>query len=185
MLDLTSLWLPILGSAILVFVASSAIHMALPWHKSDYPKLPDEAAVAAALKPLAIPPGDYMLPRATSREEFRDPQFLARLTEGPVLVMSVRPNGMPAMGKTMAGWFVYCLAVSLICAYLASVVVPRGAPPALIWRVVGITAFVSYTLALYQMSIWYWRAWSITLKSTVDGVIYALVTAGLFVVLWP
>jgi hypothetical protein len=37
-------------------------------------------------------------------------------------------------------------------------------------------------VALWQMSIWYRRAWSITLKATVDGLIYALLTVGIWVV---
>ena len=53
-----ALWLPILLSAVLVFVASSIIHMASPWHKSDYPKMPNEDGVMDALRPFAIPPGD-------------------------------------------------------------------------------------------------------------------------------
>ncbi len=36
MVALQALWLPILLSAVIVFVGSSIIHMALPWHKNDY-----------------------------------------------------------------------------------------------------------------------------------------------------
>jgi hypothetical protein len=35
------------------------------------------------------------------------------------------------------------------------------------------------------MSIWYSRAWINTIKSTIDGLIYALLTAGTFGWLWP
>ena len=52
-------------------------------------------------------------------------------------------------------------------------------------RFVGAAAFYCYSVALWQMSIWYRRAWSITLKATVDGLIYALLTAGMFGWLWP
>ena len=38
MTELSELWLPIILSAVLVFMASSVIHMASPWHKSDYPR---------------------------------------------------------------------------------------------------------------------------------------------------
>ena len=57
MTELSELWLPIIVSAVLVFVASSVIHMASPWHKSDYPKVPNEDRVREALRTLAIPPG--------------------------------------------------------------------------------------------------------------------------------
>ena len=39
--------------------------------------------------------------------------------------------------------------------------------------------------SLFQMSIWYRRAWSTTIKTTVDGLVYALLTAGMFGWLWP
>ena len=42
MTELSALGLPIVLSAIFAFVASSIIHMASPWHKSDYPKIPNE-----------------------------------------------------------------------------------------------------------------------------------------------
>jgi len=34
--------LPILLSAVFVFVASSVVHMVLPWHKGDYLQVPEE-----------------------------------------------------------------------------------------------------------------------------------------------
>ena len=40
MVPLTSLWLPILLSAVVVFVASNVIHMVLGYHRSDYDQLP-------------------------------------------------------------------------------------------------------------------------------------------------
>ena len=61
MVGILALWLPILLSAVIVFVVSSIIHMASPWHKNDYPRMPNEDQVRSALRPLAIPPGDYMV----------------------------------------------------------------------------------------------------------------------------
>ena len=43
-----SLWLPILLSAVFVFLLSAVIHMALPWHKNDFKKMPDEDKIRAA-----------------------------------------------------------------------------------------------------------------------------------------
>jgi hypothetical protein len=65
-----SLWLPILLSAVAVFIVSSIVHMALQfWHRNDYRKLPEEDAVLAALRPLNIPPGDYMAPQCDAIAE--------------------------------------------------------------------------------------------------------------------
>ena len=74
MTGLHVLWLPILLSSVIVFVVSSLIHMVSPWHKSDYPKMPNEDKVTDALRPLAIPPGDYMVPRPSSRQDLRSPE---------------------------------------------------------------------------------------------------------------
>ena len=66
MTALTALWLPILVSAIFVFVASAIIHMAPLWHKNDYPAPPDQDRLGDAMRPFNVPPGDYLLPRAAS-----------------------------------------------------------------------------------------------------------------------
>ena len=185
MIGLTTLWLPILLSAVLVFVLSSVIHMVTPWHKSDYPKLANEDRVMDALRPLAIPPGDYMMPRPSSREEMRSPAFVERMKRGPVLMLTVWPSGPASMGKNLVQWFLYAVVVGCFAAYVAGRALPAGAPSLQVFRFAGVTAFVGYSLALWQMSIWYRRSWLTTIKATVDGLIYALLTAGIFGWLWP
>ena len=184
MTGLSALWLPFLLSAVAVFLASSAIHMASPWHKSDYPKLANEEAVMDALRPLAIPPGDYFVPRPSSRDEMRSPQFAERVKRGPVMVFTVMPSGL-SMGRNLALWFAYCVVVSVFAAYVAGRALPPGAPFRHVFRFAGVTAFAAYALALWQMSIWYRRAWLTTIKATVDGLIYAMLTAAVFGWLWP
>jgi len=185
MTELSALWLPILLSSVIVFVVSSAIHMASPWHKSDYPKVPNEDKVRDALRLLAIPPGDYMVPRTSSTQEMRSPEFAEKVKQGPNLILTVIPNGPWPMGKTLVLWFLYSAVVGLFAAYVAGRALPAGAAYLQIFRFAGVTAFVGYSLALWQMSIWYRRAWSTTIKATVDGLIYALLTAGTFGWLWP
>ena len=188
MTPLVSLWLPILLSAVGVFVVSSLIHMFTGWHKSDYPKVPNEDRVMDALRPLAIPPGDYMIPRPASREEMQSPEFADKIRKGPVMVLTVMPSvpsGRPAMGKSLVLWFVYCAVVGVFAAYVAGRALQPGASYLQVFRFAGATAFIGYSLALWQMSIWYRRAWSTTAKATVDGFIYALLTAGTFGWLWP
>lgn len=185
MTGLSSLWLPILLSAVIVFLASSVIHMMLPWHKSDYPKMPNEDKVMDALRPLAIPPGDYMIPRPSSTQEMRAPEFLEKMKKGPVVVMTVLPNGPMGMGKNLTQWFLYSVVVGVFGAYVAGRALPPGAAYLSVFRFVGVTAFLAYSAALWQMSIWYRRAWITTIKATVDGLIYGLLTAGTFGWLWP
>jgi hypothetical protein len=185
MVPVMSLWLPILLSAVFVFVASSIIHMVLPYHKSDYRKMPAEDEVMDALRKFNLPPGDYMLPRAGSPAEMKAPAFLDKMKKGPVLITTVLPNGPGSMGSNLAMWFVYCLVIGVFAAYVTGRAVAAGAPYLTVHRFAGATAFGCYALALWQDSIWYKRAWSTTLKHTFDGLVYALLTGGTFGWLWP
>jgi hypothetical protein len=184
MTGLSALWMPILLSAVVVFVASSLIHMASPWHKSDYPKMPNEDQVMDAMRPLAIPPGDYFFPRPGSRGDLSSQAFAEKVKKGPVVLMTVMPGGM-AMGRNLVMWFLYSVVMSVFAAYIAGRALPSGTVYLQVFRFVGATAFIGYSAALWQMSIWYRRAWLTTIKSTVDGLIYASLTAGVFGWLWP
>jgi hypothetical protein len=185
MVSLALLWLPILLSSVVVFVVSSIIHMASPWHKGDYLRIPREDEVMAALRPLAIPPGGYMVPRPSSREDMRSPAFIERMKAGPVMMLQVMPNGPSPIAGNLINWLLYTAVVGVFAAYITSRAVGVGASNLTVFRFVGATAFMGYSLALWQMSIWYRRGWMLTIKSTIDGVIYACLTAGIFGWLWP
>lgn len=185
MVPILSLWLPILLAAVLVFIASSVMHMLLPYHHSDFKRVPDEDRVAAALRPFNLPPGDYMMPRPENPKDRNSPEFLAKLKQGPVAMFTVYPSGPFTMGSSLAQWFAYCVVVGIFAAYVAGRALGPGAEYLEVFRFAGTTAFAGYALALVQGSIWLKRAWSTTLKSVFDGLIYALLTAGTFGWLWP
>ncbi|HVU31847.1 MAG TPA: hypothetical protein VHE61_00335 [Opitutaceae bacterium] len=185
MITLASLWLPILLSAVFVFVASSIVHMALPWHRSDFRKTPNEDAVMDALRPFSLPPGDYLLPRCDHPSQLKSPEFSAKMERGPVMIYTVLPNGKVAMGKNLLMWFIYLLVVSAIAAYLATKTVAAGATYHRVFGVIGVACFLGFSGALWQSSIWFSRSWATTLKSTIDGAIYAGIAAGTFGWLWP
>jgi hypothetical protein len=185
MTGLTALWLPILLSAVFVFILSSLIHMVMPWHKGDYPMVPSEDAFRAAVGPLNIPPGDYMVPRAAGMDAMKSPEFKAKMDKGPIVIMTVLPNGQTGMGRALSLWFVYLLVVSVFAAYCAGRALPQSSPYLHVFRFAGVMAFAGYSLALWQQHIWYRRSLRTTLVSTIDGLIYALVTAGTFGWLWP
>ena len=185
MVGLYALWVPILLSAVIVFIVSSIIHMMSPWHKSDYPKVPNEDKVMDTIRPLAIPPGDYMIPRPSSREDMRSPEFAEKMKKGPVMMMTVWPNGPHAMARNLILWFLYSVVIGFFAAYVAGRALPVGAEYLHVFRFAGVAAFLGYSVALWQMSIWYHRPWTTTIKLTVDGLIYALLTAGVFGWLWP
>jgi hypothetical protein len=185
MVPLTSLWLPILLSAVFVFLASFVVHMVLPHHRSDYRRVPAEDDVMAALRKFDLPPGDYMLPRAASPSDMKSPDFMDKMTKGPILIFTVIPSGPPSMAQQLVQWFVYCVVVGSFAAYVAGRALGPGADYVAVFRFAGTAAFLSYAVALWQQSIWYRRAWSTTVKSTIDSLAYALLTGGTFGWLWP
>ena len=185
MVSVISLWLPILLSAVIVFVASSIMHMFLKYHAGDMRKFPKEDDIAAALRPMNIPPGDYFLPHAGSMEGHRSPEFIAKMTKGPVIIATVMPNGPPSMAGSLFLWFLYAVVVSVFAAYIAGRALQPGAHYLAVFRFAGCTAFAGYSLALLQNSIWYKKNWGATFRSMFDGLVYGLLTAGTFGWLWP
>src|ERR1044071_6737544 len=184
MVHLTTLWLPILLSAVIVFIASSIIHMALAIHKSDYRKLPDEEKVLDALRSAGVTPGRwYIFPFCTHRE-MKSPEVLEKFRRGPVGALTIRPNGVPAMGKFLGQWFVYCIAISIFTAYLTGRTRPVGSEHREVFCVAGLVAFAAYSLALFQDAIWKGENWGVTVKHVLDGLIYGLLTAATFAWLW-
>lgn len=185
MVELQALWLPILLSTVFMFIASAIIHMAPLWHKNDYPAAPNQDRIQDALRPLNIPPGEYMLPRGDCHADMKKPEFIEKLRKGPVMIMTVLPNGEFKMGAQLVQWFIYGLVVSTFATYISGRALGAGEHYLTVFRFAGTTAFVGYVTALWQIAIWYKRSLSVTLKDSFDGLIYALVTAGVFGWLWP
>ncbi|HUL73706.1 MAG TPA: hypothetical protein VLT86_11430 [Vicinamibacterales bacterium] len=185
MVPVTSLWLPVVLSAVIVFIASSVIHMVLGYHKNDLLAVPKEDEVMAALRPFNLPPGDYAIPKPASMKEMGSPAFLDKLKRGPVVLMNVGTPGPPTMNKALVNWFIYILVISVFSAYVGSRAVTSSADYLSVFRFVGTTAFMGYAMALPQFSIWYRRNWGTTLLSMFDGLLYACLTAGTFGWLWP
>jgi hypothetical protein len=187
MVSLFSLVVPIVLASVLVFVASFVIHMVLGYHKTDLRKLPDpqEDAALDAIRRLHLAPGDYAMPHPGSPDRMKDPAFVAKMEKGPLVLLNVSPGAPPSMGKSLAMWFVCILVVSVFSAYLASRATGPGGEYLTVFRFVGTPAFMGYSLALLHESIWYKRSWIRTSKSLFDGLVYALLTAGVFGWLWP
>lgn len=185
MTTIAALWMPILLSAVIVFIASSIIHMGPFWHRGECPPLPDQDRVMDALRPFGLKPGEYMLPRTENHAAMKSPEFIEKLKRGPVLIMTVMPNGPISMSKALVQWFIYTLIIGVFAAYVAGRVLAPDADYLAVFRVAGTTAFIAYAAGLWQQSIWYSRPWSTTLKHTFDGLIYALLTGGVFGWLWP
>jgi hypothetical protein len=185
MITIISLWLPILLSAIVVWIASAIVWMALPHHKSDYRGLPDEEAARTAMKTQDLPPGQYDIPHLPSRSSLKQPEYQKKFEEGPVGFLTVLPKGIPGMGKSMVLSLVYYLVISIFAAYLASRTLAPGAEYLSVFRLTGTVAWLAYGFAIFPDVIWFGRPWSFAFKNLFDALFYALLTAGMFGALWP
>ncbi len=177
-MTIISLWLPIVVSAVVVFIAGSIIWMAMPWHRNDWSKTPDEERVRAAL--ASTDPGHYTVPNIADREQFKDPDVKQKLIDGPQAYITVIPSGEPQMGGKLLLMLLYNLLVAVFCAYVVSRSLSAGAEYLAVFRIAGTTAFLAYGMAYIQESIWFGRSWSMTAKNFLDALIYAVLTGGIF-----
>src|ERR1700730_7990074 len=150
MVPISALWLPILISAVIVFVASSILHMVLPFHKSDYRKLPEEDRVLDALRAVGVTPGrTYHFP-FTTHKEMKLPEAVEKFKRGPIGLLTVIPSGAPAMGKYLGLWFAYCVVIGIVVACVAASTLAPGTRYPMVFHLVGLAAFLGYALGHIQ-----------------------------------
>lgn len=184
MVPLMDLWLPIVLSAVFVFIASSLLHMVLQTHKADYQKLPNEEAVMQVLRDGNVGPGNYYFPHC-NHADFKKPEVMERIKRGPIAMLNVIPSGPPNMGKFLGQWFFFCLFVGLFAAYVAGRTLAPGTPYLSVFRITSTVAFLGFSGAQISDSIWKGQRWSNTVRHLIDGLIYGLLTGGAFGWLWP
>jgi hypothetical protein len=185
MVSLGSLWIPILVSAVLVFIASSIIHMVLKYHNKDYARLPNEDAVRAAIRAGNPPAAQYIIPHCADMKEMEKPEMKQKYIEGPNAVLYLRQPGEPSMGKSLTQWFFFILVVSFFTSYVAVHSIPAGAEYLQVFRVVGAVGFLAYGMGPIPAAIWMGKPWRVAWKELFDGLVYGLVTAGTLGWLWP
>ena len=184
MIPIPELWLPIVLSAVVVFIASALIHMVLKYHQSDYEELPEEDRILATMRETGVEPGLYSFPHA-EYSRMKDPEVVERFERGPVGLLTVVPAGPPALGKELAEWFVFTIVVGIFAAYLTGRTLAPGAEYFEVFRVAGTVAFVGYGLGQIPNSIWGGVPWKVTAKNVFDGLIYGLLVGGSFAGFWP
>lgn len=182
---IAELWLPIALSAVFVFIVSSILHVALPFHRGDYIALPEEERVLQTLREAGAKPGSYMFPRPESMEAIKTPEYQARLKEGPLGVLTIGAPGRFNMGMNLGLWFVQSLITAVLIAYVGWHGLGAGASSAHVFQVTGAAAVLGYAVGHMHESIWKCLSWTITARFIVDGILYALTTAGTFAWLWP
>ncbi|MGB0496200.1 MAG: hypothetical protein ACPGJI_07580 [Kangiellaceae bacterium] len=183
-MTILSLWLPILVSAIGVFIVSSIIHMVLGYHRNNFQKLPNEEEFLVEVGKLEIEPGEYMYPFCSGPKDMQSEGYMDKLNKGPVGMMTAMPKGPFPMGKNLLNWFIYSLIVGAFSAYIALQSLSADSSFNTVMHTVTIAAFAGYALALIQNSVWYNRAWRVTAKFMFDGLVYSLTTGAVFSWLW-
>ncbi|HPF15101.1 MAG TPA: hypothetical protein P5218_09540 [Planctomycetota bacterium] len=178
------LWLPILLSAVAVFVVSSIMHMLVPLHAGDHAQLPAESEVLEAMRKHKVQPGSYRFPYCTSMKDMGSDEMLQKYQSGPVGHMTLFPSGTPTMGKNLLQWFLFSISVSFFAAYVATVTLGAEEPYLRVFQLVGTVSFLAYGWGEITASIWKGQSWVVTSKFLFDGLLYALVTAGVFGAMW-
>ncbi len=181
---LVDLWLPILVSAALVFIASSIIWMALPIHRHDYKNPGDkEETILGMLRSGSFAPGVYYVPWCRGKE--KDPAVMQKMKTGPWALLTVMPSG-PNMGKMLGLWFLHLVLVGVVVAYVAA---HANMPPNPryfdVFQLAGATALLAHAGYALPMAIWHGMPWSQVPGRFFDGLVYSLLTAGSFAGLWP
>ena len=183
---LLALWLPILLSAVVVFVISSLIHMVFKWHNSDYHGFANEDAVRAAIRDGNPAPGQYVLPYCRDMKEMGGEAMGKKYAEGPVGFVSLAPSGPVNMGRSLGLWFVYCVFVAIVATFLATQLfgLDHGHARAAA-KLIGAVSFIAYGFGTFAESIWMARPWSTTVKFLIDSALYAIGSGLVFCWLWP
>lgn len=183
---LLSLWLPILLSAVVVFILSSLVHMVFKWHAPEYRGFSNEDAVRDAIRAGNPSPGQYVVPYCKDMKEMGSETMMAKYKEGPVGFVVLTPSGPPNMGKSFVTWFLMSVAVATIGAFIATQLFgldPERARAAA--KLVFAVTFLSYGMGTICESVWMGRPWSSTVKYMLDAALYAVGSGAVFYWLWP
>jgi hypothetical protein len=182
MITVTSLWLPILLSAVAVFVMSNILWMALPfWHRSDYKKLSKEQALLDSVSEATS--GQYIAPYLNWGK--LTPEERAAVERRPMAFVLVRNPAKFSFPAALATYFAYTLVISFLVGYVTGVALPPGGPFREVLRIAGTVGILAYSFGSVGDSIWYGKPWSVTAKVIIDGIIYGLLTGVIFAWLWP
>ena len=185
MIALSTLWLPIVASAVAIFVLSSLVHMVFRWHNAAYHSFSNEEEVRAALQRSDPAPGEYLVPHCTDQKELRTPPMQQKFRDGPVGLVVLRARGAPVMGRSLVLWFVYTLGIAFVAGYIGSRTLAPGAPFAHVFRLIWTVSFLAFVGGSIQNAIWMGKPWASVRIDVLDGAIYAAGTGAVFASLWP
>lgn len=179
---LLSLWLPILVTTIVLFFASFLAWVVLPHHKPDIKRWPDEERLLTFIRESGAAPGDYLFPYIEDKD-MKEDWAQARYNEGPWGMVKIWP-GKASMGGNMLKTVLYFFVVSAAVAYAGTLALTPGAPFMDVFQLIAVTAILAHTSGGVLREIWFTRPLRGKLMDFIDGLVYGLITAGLFAWLW-
>lgn len=183
MVEITALWLPIVLSAVAVFIASALVWMCLPLHKKDYVPLPAEDPILEAVRAQDLASGRYVFPWCQPGKEPSE-AVAQKLAQGPWGTLLIAA-GPPKMGKMLGVWMLNLLIMGVFVAYVTGRAKGPGAAYLGVFQIAGAVAFIGYAGSAIQKAVWEGKPWRMVPGELLDGVIYACLTAGVFAWLWP
>ncbi|MCC6425806.1 MAG: hypothetical protein IT435_03190 [Phycisphaerales bacterium] len=184
MAEFMALWLPILVSAVAVWIASAIVWMAMPHHKKDYIELPDEKGFTAFLKSQNIPAGVYGFPDCKTPEKRNSPEMKEAWQHGPMGMLYVWKTPMSMGGKMFATFLVF-LCASAGIGYLASIAI-TGSPEGMhVFRIVATAGTLTYCFSFIPNMIWFGAYRRTIVANIVDGIAYGVITGLVFMWMWP
>ena len=164
---MAQLWLPILVSALLVFVLSAASHMFLPWRRDEWGRITEFDSLQAALR--GLPPGLYAFPASPDRKEQMKKEWMERWAKGPSGWLTIAPPSPIRMGRNMGLSLLAFAAVAFLVAYVAFHALGPAPRYLAVFRVVGTIAFLSFGVGTVFHSIWYHRPWRAYAADVLDA----------------
>lgn len=179
--ELFSLWLPIVLSAVAVFVVCAIFWMAPLHHKNDWVKADNEDALLNTLRSLK--PGQYWIPFCHGPEA-KTEEGKRRMQQGPHAAI-IRQSGPPNMARNMVLTFIFYLVASVFVGYIASVALAPGADFAHVFQVAGTAGIMTYAFGSIPGTIWLGASARSFFNELIDGVIFGLITGAIFAWLWP
>lgn len=180
---LMQLWLPILLSALAVWMSSAIGWMLVNHHARDHRALPDEERSLDALRALKLPPGTYLFPFAGSHSKAHQAEMKAKWERGPT--GTLRIWGKVNMGACMAQSMIVYLVTSVLIGYIGAMAIPRGADFGHVFQVLGTAGVLAYCVGGVPGDIWFQQSRRAIAVGILDGIIFGLITGAIFAALWP
>jgi hypothetical protein len=184
MQEISSLGLPILLSAIAVFVASFLAWVVIGHHTPDWNELPDEEATITLLQKSGAKAGQYMFPMMRSKEQMADESKQRRMDSGPWGTVNIwaRPVNM---GRNLLQTFVFYLVASFFVGYLGTLALDPGASFSRVFQVTGTAGILAYAFGGVPNAIWFGTHFRSAIMDVIDGICFGLITGLVFASMWP